>query len=210
MAANKLEEQCEKGYSYWAANAAGEAPPPQPKLLSEEEARQQAEQLTHVSSGASAWNAAGTLEERTIALDWIKAQLEQLLLGLDHHHQGAAVAVQRVTGCEGEAHQWIVRGKKRAGFELSGVEFTWRVQLGGGTADVCGKARVPHAAADELDELQLEVTPDAAPTAAGADAAAGAAPASEAQKQAAVEAARSMLPLLEGVFEQLLERARQK
>jgi hypothetical protein len=141
MAANKLEEQCEKGYSYWAANAAGEAPPPQPKLLSEEEARQQAEQLTHVSSGASAWNAAGTLEERTIALDWIKAQLEQLLLGLDHSHKGVAVAVQRVTGCEGEAHQWIVRGKKRAGFELSGVEFTWRVQLGGGTADVCGMAR---------------------------------------------------------------------
>lgn len=38
----------------------------------------------------------------------------------------------------GEAHQWFVRGKKRAGFELA-VEFKWRAELAG--AVVTGTAK---------------------------------------------------------------------
>lgn len=38
----------------------------------------------------------------------------------------------------GEAHQWLVRGKKRAGFELN-FEFKWACQLDG--AQVKGTAK---------------------------------------------------------------------
>ena len=73
---------------------------------------------------------------------------------------------------------------------------------------------MPHAAGDELDELQLEVTPDppaASYTAVDAgSAAAAAAPASEEQRRRARAVVSAMLPQLEGALEQLLERLRQK
>lgn len=206
MEGSKLHEQAtskaDLSYSYWAANAAAEAPPPEPKKLSEEEAAAAA-QLQHTASGASAWNAAGTWEERPVKLGWVQEQLGELLAAVAHSHQGAQVAVVEVTSCSGEAHQWFVRGKKRAGFELA-VEFKWRAELAG--AVVTGTAKVPHAAADELDEMELEVQADSpAPT----EGAGGPAP-TEAQRQAARAAVSSMLPKLEGAMEQLLERIRQR
>lgn len=69
----------------------------------------------------------------------MQEQLGELLAGLQHAHAGTRVAVLEVT-CSGEAHQWLVRGKKRAGFELSSIEFRWRAELGDGTA-VSGAAK---------------------------------------------------------------------
>ncbi|KAL4436753.1 hypothetical protein ABPG75_003892 [Micractinium tetrahymenae] len=213
MEGSKLHEQAtskaELSYSYWAASAAGEAPPPQPVKLSEEEAAEQARRLQHTASGASAWNAAGTWEERPIRLSWVQEQLGELLAAVAHSHQGARVAVVEVTSCSGEAHQWFVRGKKRAGFELA-VEFRWRADLAG--AAVTGTAKVPHAAADELDEMELEVKLDSSAPAgdAGGEGGVEAAEASEAQRQAAKAAVSSMLPKLEGAMEQLLELIRQR
>lgn len=68
--------------------------------------------------------------------------------------------------------------------------------------------RVPHAAADELDEMELEVKADSSAHADG-EGATAAAP-SEAQRQAARAAVSSMLPVLQGVMEQLLECIRQR
>jgi hypothetical protein len=71
---------------------------------------------------------------------------------------------------------------------------------------------VPHAAQDELDELQLEVKADkAAPaTAEGSgDAEEKPAPSTE-QRQAAAAVVNSMLPRVQQVLEQLLERLRLK
>ncbi|PRW33793.1 hypothetical protein C2E21_7400 [Chlorella sorokiniana] len=203
---SKLQQQAtakaELSYSYWAANAAAGAPPPEPKKLTEEEAAAQQQQLQHTQSGASAWNAAGTFEEKSISLAWVQEQLGALLGELRHAHQGASVAVADVTSCSGEAHQWLVRGKKRAGFELS-FEFKWACTLDG--AQVTGTAKVPHAAADELDELSLEVTADKAAT----DGEGSEGPTAE-QRRRGEEAARGLLPLLEPALEQLLERCRQK
>ena len=74
--------------------------------------------------------------------------------------------------------------------------------------------RVPHAAADELDELALEVMPDsaaAAATAAGGEGGAGAAAApSDAQRQQAKAAVSGLLPLLEVALGQLLQRCTDK
>ena len=123
-------------YTYWTAGAAREAPPPQPVLLSEAEARAQAEreaQLGAAGGGGSAWNAAGTFEERPVSLDWVRAQLEELLGGICHIHSGdggaCTVTVIGVGACGGEAHQWVVRGKRRAGFDLTGLTFRWRAEL---------------------------------------------------------------------------------
>ncbi|PSC70145.1 Chaperone binding,ATPase activator [Micractinium conductrix] len=209
---SKLEEQAtgkaDLSYSYWAANAASEAPPPQPKKLSEAEAAAHQQQLLHTAGGASAWNAAGTWEERPVALAWVQQQLGELLAALHHSARGVAVAVAEVTSCSGEAHQWVVRGKRRAGFELA-VEFKWRAELGGGAA-VTGTAKIPHAAADELDEMQLEVTADAAAAAADAGADGGGEPPSAQQRDTAAAAVRELQGKLEGVMEQLLERIRHK
>lgn len=72
----------------------------------------------------------------------------------------------------------------------------------------CHVCRVPHAAADELDELALEVTADAAAAdAAGGDGGAG--PTAE-QRQQGEEAARKLLPLLEPLLERLLQRCQEK
>lgn len=68
-----------------------------------------------------------------------------------------------------------------------------------------GFRRVPHAAADELDELSLDVT---ANQAAG-EGEGGEGPTAE-QRRRGEEAAHSLLPLLEPLLEQLLERCRQK
>lgn len=69
----------------------------------------------------------------------------------------------------------------------------------------CAACRVPHAAADELDELSLEVTADKA----AGDAEDSEGPSAE-QRRRAEAAARGLLPLLEPALEQLLERCRQK
>lgn len=215
---NKLEEQAsakaELSYSYWAKNEADEAPPPQPKKLSEAEAAAHQQQLKHTESGASAWNAAGTFEERPVPIGWVREQLEQVLAGVQHSpwhdaqpgRAAARVAALEVAACSGEAHQWIVRGRRRANFELQ-IELKWRVALDG--VDVAGTAKLPHAASDELDELQLEVAADA--QAAGGDEEGASAPApTQEQRQAAVAAARGMLPQLEAALAQLLERVRAK
>lgn len=76
-----------------------------PQKLSEEEAAAAA-QLQHTASGASAWNAAGTWEERPVKLAWVQEQLGELLSAVAHSHQGARVAVEEVTSC-----RWVLRGQ---------------------------------------------------------------------------------------------------
>ncbi len=58
-------------------------------------------------------------------LPWVREQLELSLAGIQQ------VAELKVQDCTGEAHQWIVRGKRRANFELS-IKLSWKMALGGG------------------------------------------------------------------------------
>jgi activator of HSP90 ATPase len=73
---------------------------------------------------------AGTFEERNVT-DWAKERLKELLVGCEcgPSQQGASVTLTEVTSCSGEAHQWLVRGKKRGGFEFA-LHLKWRVELG--------------------------------------------------------------------------------
>lgn len=56
----------------------------------------------------------------------------------DRYDLPTAPATLHLPTCSGEAHQWLVRGKKRAGFELN-IEFKWACQLEG--AQVTGTAK---------------------------------------------------------------------
>lgn len=55
---------------------------------------------------------AGTFEERDVS-GWAKEQLELLLVGLEHRTPTAIVTLTEVKKTTGEAHVWLVRGKKR-------------------------------------------------------------------------------------------------
>lgn len=64
-----------------------------------------------------------------------------------------AARITEVVSCSGDACQWVVRGQTRANFELV-IDFRWAVEMDGTIAS--GKATIPNAAWDELDELQIE------------------------------------------------------
>lgn len=77
----------------------------------------------------SAWNAAGTFEERDVTA-WVRSTaLPELLLG-QVAEVGGTVATVTGASCTGEAHQWVVRGKARAGFELQ-LDLQWEATVGG-------------------------------------------------------------------------------
>lgn len=70
--------------------------------LTEEEAQALEQQQRQASSaGASAWNNAGTFEERSAA-EWAKQRLKELLPGASN----SGVSVSAVTSVSGDAHIW--------------------------------------------------------------------------------------------------------
>lgn len=181
--------QADLSYSYWAANAVtGAAPAPQAKLLTEEELSQQ-DQLQTAAPGASAWNAAGTFEERNLTA-WAQDRVRQLLTDAEGSSEGGVVArVTEIVSCTGDACQWVVRGKRRAGFELA-IDFKWAASVEG--TDVSGTAKLPNACCDELDELDLADISVTLPE--GAD---------ESAKAAATAAAQALLPALQSALQEL-------
>lgn len=127
-ASTKLEEQATKGYSYWAANEAKDAPAPEPKKISEEEA---AALHRSASAGASAWNAAGTFEERTIKNEWVQDTITELVVGAAGEPASGTVAtVTEVVSASGDCCQWVVRGTIRANFDLD-IKLKWRADVDG-------------------------------------------------------------------------------
>lgn len=67
----------------------------------------------------------GTFEERDCS-KWAKEQLKELLVGVEAPAttsggagaSAVSVCITELASCSGEAQQWIVRHKKRAGFEF--------------------------------------------------------------------------------------------
>jgi hypothetical protein len=140
-------------------------PPPLPHhqaLSAEEAAALAATASTATAAGASAWNAAGTWEDRDVTAA-AKAALTARLAGLPVGGATSATitAVEAITG---DASVSIVRGQRRAGFDFD-VTLRWQhapasgregapaaaPSTGGG-----GTARVPNLASDELDDLRVE------------------------------------------------------
>ncbi|KAL6785243.1 hypothetical protein ACKKBG_A03045 [Auxenochlorella protothecoides x Auxenochlorella symbiontica] len=152
---SKLVEQAtskaDLSYSYWAAKNAHSTATPDPKLLTQEEVARQMSEIDRLkqTTGASAWNMGGTFEERAVGMEWVKASLGELLRSTSVSVGGSTLCVAAISSCTGEAHQWLVRGRKRAGFEL---EVDLALTQDG---EARGKLCLTQISSDDLEEMQL-------------------------------------------------------
>lgn len=102
--------------------------------------------------GASAWNAAGTWEDRDVSAA-AKAALTARLVGLQVATAGGGggVTITALPSISGDgASVTFVRGSRRAGFDFD-VTLEWAADGGAAT----GTARLPNVASDELEELAV-------------------------------------------------------
>ncbi|KXZ56283.1 hypothetical protein GPECTOR_1g248 [Gonium pectorale] len=194
---SKLEEQAtakgELSYSYWAGNTRNNVPLPEPRKLTDAEKAELEKQAGSSAIGASAWNAAGTFEERG-ATSWAKGRLTELIRGLP----SGDVAVTDVNSCEGEANIFIVRGKKRCGFDFE-LQLAWKAVPRPGAIEVRGVCKVLSFCSDDPDDL--EVAPEVGSRQ----------PERAADEAAALALVKSTLrPQLSKLLVQLLDELKQK
>lgn len=151
------EEKAASSYTYWVRNKTEAAAPlPVPQKLQQQsssESQSQSHQL------GSAWNRAGTWEEKSLN-HWAIPRIKELLVSvgsISFSSRGTA-QVEDVTKCVGDALVVVVRNKKRVSFtyELSlKVKGEWVIQ--GNKKLLGGHIDVPEISFGELDDLQMEV-----------------------------------------------------
>lgn len=153
---SKEEEKAASSYTYWVRNKTEAAAPlPVPQKL-----QQQSSSVTSSHQLGSAWNRAGTWEEKSLN-HWAIPRIKELLIsvGSISFSSGRGTAqVQDVTKCVGDALVVVVRNKKRVSFtyELSlKVKGEWIIQ--GNKKLLGGHIDVPEISFGELDDLQMEV-----------------------------------------------------
>lgn len=113
---------------------------------------EEANTLHKSSSGSgSLWNAAGTFEEVCVT-KWAKERLEDLLTQVQS--KDPHVKIETIKECNGDANLWIVRGKKKCGFDLE-ITLEWTANVEG--EDVKGTIKILEASPDTLDDLEFEV-----------------------------------------------------
>ncbi|GFP82153.1 hypothetical protein PHJA_000358600 [Phtheirospermum japonicum] len=142
-------------YRYWVREATREAAPlPVPVKIDPAGLSNQSNQ-THLGS---AWNRAGTWEEKNLN-KWATARIKELLVSMDIlEFSGGKAKVEEVTRCYGDAFLVTVRNKKRVGYtyELTlSVKGEWLI--GEEKKKVRGHIDVPEFTFGELDDLQIEV-----------------------------------------------------
>ncbi len=107
----------------------------------------------------SAWNYAGTFEERNMT-EWAKEKLKELLGGVSFviPNVGAVVEVVKVKDVEGDAAVTFVRGKKKYLFDFV---FTLDFELELACGKAKGSLKYPDVTPDNDDEYDtlLEVDP---------------------------------------------------
>ncbi|KAG2450472.1 hypothetical protein HYH02_004973 [Chlamydomonas schloesseri] len=140
----------ELSYHYWHGKGGGDVPLPEPKKLTEEEKAELERQAA--SNGASAWNAAGTFEERN-ATSWAKARVGELVRGLEGLASGDVTVVD-LNSCEGEANIFLVRGKKRCGFDFE-LQLAWKAVPAPGAIEIRGTCKVLNFCSDDPDDMEV-------------------------------------------------------
>lgn len=140
-------------YTYWVRGKTEDAAPlPQPKKLSSNDLSNQS---THLGS---AWNRAGTWEEKNLN-KWANDRIKELLGSVDSQEfSGGKAEIAEVKRCSGDAFLVTVRNKKRVGytFELT-VEVKGEWTVGTEKKKVKGDLDIPEFSFGELDELQVDV-----------------------------------------------------
>ncbi|KAG5027652.1 hypothetical protein JHK86_023566 [Glycine max] len=140
-------------YTYWVRKITEDAAPlPLPRKLNPEDLPPSQSQS---STLASAWNRAGTWEEKSLS-NWATPRIKELLFSLGSiQFSFGRAEVEDVTKCVGDAFMVIVRNKKRVGYtyELTlKVKGEWIIQ--GEKKFIGGHIDVPEFSFGELDDLQ--------------------------------------------------------
>ncbi|CAG9467255.1 unnamed protein product [Pedinophyceae sp. YPF-701] len=194
--ASKLEEQAtgkgQYSYSSWAQGVSTSATP-QPVRLDATDAN-----ATQPPAAGSAWNSAGTFEQRDLSA-WAYEEVRARLPGLESGTGGWSLKVTAVKSVDGDACINFVRGQKRCGFDLN-VECEVAAAKAG-RPDQRGKVQVQ---ADSADLEDIEVA------ASGWGPAQGAEGATDADRREASKAALALRAKFAEAFEELLAALKSK
>ncbi len=114
---------------------------------------------SNASSSSSAWNAAGTFEEKNI-IEWSKSTLSEILKSLEVRTESSeaspiVVSVTKVNSVSGESVVTFSRGKKKYIYDLT-AELTWQLRCG--SISLEGTCYLSDVTADETCELQFSLT----------------------------------------------------
>ncbi|XAR50718.1 hypothetical protein NMG60_11005126 [Bertholletia excelsa] len=144
-------------YTYWVREVGNDAAPlPVPQKLTPEDLSNRSQQTpTHLGS---AWNRAGTWEEKNLN-KWASDRIKELLTSVSAlEFSGGRAEITEVSKCVGDAFLVTVRNKKRVGYTY---ELTLRVKgewlIGEEKKNVKGYIEVPEFSVGELDDLQFDV-----------------------------------------------------
>ena len=105
------------------------------------------------SGHASAWNSAGTFEEKNWT-SWAKERLTHLLVATEASVGGVTLRVVEISA-KGDATVAVVRGKPRHGFDFE-LEMKWVSEMAG-EADVKGTTTILEASSDTVTDGELAV-----------------------------------------------------
>ncbi|XP_060213662.1 uncharacterized protein LOC132640881 [Lycium barbarum] len=160
VSSSSTEKQNEatSSYTYWVRGTTQDAAPlPVPKKLTSQDLNNQANNpQTHLGS---AWNRAGTWEEKNLN-KWANDRIKELLISVGSlEYSGGRAEVGEVTRCSGDAFLVTVRNKKRVGYTY---ELTIKVKgewlVGDEKKVIRGNIDIPEFSFGELDDLQIEVS----------------------------------------------------
>ncbi|KAI8013675.1 hypothetical protein LOK49_LG05G02240 [Camellia lanceoleosa] len=145
-------------YTYWVREVREDAAPlPVPRKLTPDDLSNHSRQPPPTHLG-SAWNRAGTWEEKNLN-KWASDRIKELLTSVGSlEFSGGRAEIAEVSKCVGDAFLVTVRNKKRVGYTY---ELTLRVKgdwlIGEEKKKVKGYIEIPEFSVGELDDLQFEV-----------------------------------------------------
>jgi len=149
------ESNATSSYRYWVREAKVDAaPPPVPRKLTAEDVSTESKASNHLGS---AWNKAGTWEEKNLN-NWATERIKELVSSVGSLEFSSGKAeVSEVSRCSGDAFQVTVRNKKRVGYTY---EITVKVKgewlVGEEKKTFKGNLDLAEFSFGELDDLQIE------------------------------------------------------
>lgn len=199
------EEKGELSYYGWAAkmpSSQEQAPPPEVKKLSAEEA---AKLEQDGKQPGAAWNKGGTFEERTYT-QWAKGRFQELTVGKKVAFTGGEASIAELFLFKGDATVNIVRGKARCGFCLEPT-LKWKGELSPNMVntekaegqEIDGKIHFQEVDETEIDEVEFRVEVES-----------GKPKISSAMKESVSKALQSLRPFFVECFETLYNELKQK
>ncbi|KAI3754787.1 hypothetical protein L1987_54578 [Smallanthus sonchifolius] len=150
------ESTTTSSYTYWVREVKQDAaPPPVSRKLTAQDLSTGSDSSNHLGS---AWNKAGTWEEKNLN-KWATERIKELVLSVGSLEFSSGKAeIAEVSRCTGDAFLVTVRNKKRVGYTY---EITLKVKgdwlVGGEKKTFNANLDLEEFSFGELDDLQVEV-----------------------------------------------------